>query len=871
MAATAAISLPCPLRRSSRLAHAHAHATHAHSSPSPLRHLKHHHHHRPRPRSPPPDPEPDPDSSSSDPENELTPRALRALKRQRLAIDPDGIPLAPRPRPRKKRKENIAHGPLDTNKDPPQHSKRPLSPPTPLAPIRPRVTDSDNASHRLGPSITEHSMDISNDPAPSILMSSNDEQPPSATYPGPLLCDAFVDEPSILMSSDDSDSAPSTSVHPKANHASLPPASSISTYPLSSSPASSPLHPSSAISSPESEPLTPLTPLTPSPSPSPGHDRPTLLSPSPHTESLSPPMPIDVSSSSDTTLNLPTSTSHHQSMSVEPTPSSSHPSTLSLASALENLIPFDPFPPPFDPGMSLQLDAHPNDAHGSQPQPHAAAPQLQEHYPHTLPHTPQQLPHQLQYLPPQPPPILPRDREVNIWKLACQERVDYILRRYGVETIKAVVASEARCVAPDASVSRPDSPSPPPASPSTQSSQTRFRLYTPASYTWDSGSGSGSGFTSKTRLLDDPDQDAEGETEGVETDMDVEMDMDVDMEDDDEDYEDDDELGECDADGERDTELDTDTDAHVLGENTKVVDGKGEIMMVMDVDCRGQLQGEVVDQADKENNASMPVQTPSHPPLPTSLLDPSGKLPSTSGEILAVSIPPAFALPLRPQLPPLSSLHVPLLSEPPRAFMGRGTPPDRRRLVEWSISGHYPRCQTEGFGVGLYLSTTHMQETGSQQRSAGDESVGIVALSVPLMHPTDSVHEHGHHLQGENCQQQQSHQHGGEWTSLLYAMLEGNGMDVCHTGVGIPPGAGSSGPTPGNAAGVGVSTVTETNHASDAAGWYELGLSAVHMNNVVSGVSGDMPLSHHHSVVHVSPMDHAGDDASSSTLRFALG
>jgi len=167
MAATAALSLACPLRRSSRLAHSHTHPTHAHSpSPPSLRQSyasKHHHHHRHRPRLPPPDPEPDPDSSSSDPENELTPRALRALKRQRLALDPDGIPLTPRHRPRKRRKENIAHGPLDVstaNKDPPQvclshslihathphtlsqHSKRPLSPPlSPLTPIRPRGAD----------------------------------------------------------------------------------------------------------------------------------------------------------------------------------------------------------------------------------------------------------------------------------------------------------------------------------------------------------------------------------------------------------------------------------------------------------------------------------------------------------------------------------------------------------------------------------------------------------------------------------------------------------------------------------------------------------------------------------------------------------
>ena len=78
--AAAAVSLACPLRRSTRLAHAH-------------RNIKQHI-------------EQDNDSSSSDPENELTPRALRALKRQRLALDPDGLPFSPRSRSRKRRKEN---------------------------------------------------------------------------------------------------------------------------------------------------------------------------------------------------------------------------------------------------------------------------------------------------------------------------------------------------------------------------------------------------------------------------------------------------------------------------------------------------------------------------------------------------------------------------------------------------------------------------------------------------------------------------------------------------------------------------------------------------------------------------------------------
>jgi hypothetical protein len=86
--AAAAVSLACPLRRSTRLAHFR----------------------RPKYR-PAPEPDNDHDSSSSDPENELTPRALRALKRQRLAPAPDAVPFPPRLRPRKRRKESQARRP----------------------------------------------------------------------------------------------------------------------------------------------------------------------------------------------------------------------------------------------------------------------------------------------------------------------------------------------------------------------------------------------------------------------------------------------------------------------------------------------------------------------------------------------------------------------------------------------------------------------------------------------------------------------------------------------------------------------------------------------------------------------------------------
>ncbi|KAG6334797.1 hypothetical protein ID866_4286 [Astraeus odoratus] len=898
--AAAAVSLACPLRRSSRLAHAHAHASHNHS-PAPLRqphHLKHHRHHPTRP--PPPDPEPDPDSSSSDPENELTPRALRALKRQRLALDHDGLPIPSRPRPRKRRKENIAHvsiDPISTKKDLAQHLKRPSSPPSlPLTLKRAQGIDStpssDNVAHIPSSFISELSVDLSNDTGPSIPMSSTDVRPPSASFPRPLLSDAFTDEPSILMCTDDSDPAPSSrSTHLKANQLSILPVPPPIATDLLSPPSTSPPHGSSTASSPESSPLTPLTPLTPSPSPSPlCQDRHKSPSPPPLSESLPPPISIDVAPLPPDNI-LPISTQQLASLPIEqtlPPPSSplAHPSPLSLESALENLIPFDTLTPAFGSEMAVQLNAHHEDTSGSQPHPHGQAPELQEHYPHPS----QQLPNsqRMQYMAPQPQPMVGRDREVNIWKLACQERVEYLYRRYGVETIKAVVASEARL---PSSVLRSTSSSP------TQPPQTRFRLYTPASYTWGSGSTISSGTGSKKGPLDDINQSGEGDGEaewvGAEGDIDVDGDMDVDMEDDDDDYEDDDELaeGEGDADGEGDVALDAEmeglnvnsgTGVQGLGENLKEVHGKGEVMM-MNVDCGAHVQAGMIDQADKENNASASTvpsdSSTSQSTASPSLLALSDTLPASANvapmSLLAMTIPPAaFTPPLRPQLPLLSSLHVPILSEPPRAFMGRGTPPDRRRLVEWSVSGRYPGCQTESIGVGLYLTTSQTTETVMRHPNTGDEgSLGIVA-SMPIIHPPDHIHEctneHVHQLQTEHRHQPQPHQHAGEWTSFLYAMLEGDGMNVCLTGSDMSSATGSGSPTPGS---VGVSAVTGTGQTTDASGWYELGLSSVHMGGVVPGVSGDMSLSHHHHSPHVPipPMDHAPDDANSSTLRFALG
>lgn len=448
--------------------------------------------------------------------------------------------------------------------------------------------------------------------------------------------------------------------------------------------------------------------------------------------------------------------------------------------------------------------------------------------------------------------------------------MEYVFRRYGIETIKAVIASEAGSAivngapheSPDAmSTSFPESPTQEDSAHATQPPQTRFRLYTPASYTWGSRAALASGSCPGKRSSNDGPQETEVEREAMwmesDLDVDVEMDLDVDMDDDDEDYEDEDELGEleADADGESRAEFDLEElNAKVsaamqpLEEKLKAMDTKGEVMM--DVDCTGQSQRGFVDVADKENNASASTM---HSSSLFVTPDESSSSMAASAGLLTMPLPSSsLAHPLRHELPPLSSLHVPLLSEPPRAFMGRGTPPDRRRLMEWSVSGRYSGCQTQAIGVGLFVSPT---------RNPG---INTVPMSMASMHPTDDVH------QGVDSgdDRPQPHQHAGEWTSFLYAMLEGDGINSCQVDGNVSSAVCRGGNNPGN---MGVSTVTATGSTTDMTGWYELGLASMHMGDVASGVTADMSLSHHPHVTHVSPMEQPGDEANSSTLRFALG
>lgn len=282
------------------------------------------------------------------------------------------------------------------------------------------------------------------------------------------------------------------------------------------------------------------------------------------------------------------------------------------------------------------------------------------------------------------------------------------------------------------------------------------------------------------------------------------VDADVDMEDEDEDdYEDDDDAAEGET--ERDSEATLEAVEGLVITDTGTSKQDAQPTAAMDVDSTS-----------SEGRLPAKVMVSSEAPLlPRSVPDPSLR-PSTP--VPQVFPPPPPLTP--PALPPLSSLHVPLLSEPPRAFMGRGTPPDRRRLIEWSGSG---RFATNGMGPPLFLSPV------PQRHPSPD--VGIVSMSVdPPIHPPPPQPPHTH----------------GEWTSFLYSMLEGDGVGV---GVGM-------GTSVGGAA-----------HTSEPT-WYELGLASV---PPVANL--ELPSTHTPTRMSIPSVEQPVDEGSnnSSTLRFALG
>lgn len=280
------------------------------------------------------------------------------------------------------------------------------------------------------------------------------------------------------------------------------------------------------------------------------------------------------------------------------------------------------------------------------------------------------------------------------------------------------------------------------------------------------------------------------------------VDADVDMEDEDEDDDDDDDDA---AEGETDREGDAALEA---------VEG----LVITDTGVpKADPTAMQVDEASTSSDGPLATKSmvgseaPVPPRAPPEATDPSLR-PSTP---IPHPFPPPPPL-TPPTLPLLSSLHVPLLSEPPRAFMGRGTPPDRQRLVEWSSSG---RFSANGVGPPLYLSPVPQPHAGPD--------VGIVPMSVdPPIQSSPAQPPHTH----------------GEWTSFLYSMLEGDGVG---SNVG---GTHTSEPT-----------------------WYELGLASV--PPVVQEPALELPLSYAHAHARTTPaVEQPVDEAnSSSTLRFALG
>ncbi|KAG1759503.1 hypothetical protein EDD22DRAFT_994478 [Suillus occidentalis] len=408
-----------------------------------------------------------------------------------------------------------------------------------------------------------------------------------------------------------------------------------------------------------------------------------------------------------------------------------------------------------------------------------------------------------------------RDREVNIWKLACQERVEFLLRRYGIDTIKALVASEARARFP---------------SPSTHPSNTRFRLYTPASYLERAS------YTYKSAEFEAIDFDMDDEEDDDEDldECDLGADYDDDYDDDDEDAEGEDNLFLMDVENPKGTATPCvpaivtptvptvppilpptpqkqatsprSTSPPALGGRSLLDAMPTSRPLCASPPCspprRTPSPPQRLSTPATPLTTSTPLQTPpltpaspptptpppSHP-TPTPQTPPPIHSPQTTSSTPLQTPPQIHQLTL-PRTPPLSSLHVTLLSEPPRAFMGRGTPPDRRRLSEWGRWGcvqvygkggerrrlslghdihlHHGQCG-ERLGMGL--------EQLRKEDTTRHENPPPLQLTEP--HHTPQQHEdpHPHPNPHEDPPHTHTHTHAvpGEWTSFLFAMLEGDG------------------------------------------------------------------------------------------------
>ncbi|KAG2109094.1 hypothetical protein BD769DRAFT_1498227 [Suillus cothurnatus] len=723
------------LRRSTRIAqHPHHH---------------HHHHHHTTKRRPLNNPEIIEEADNSTSENdELTPRALRALKRQRLALDSDSLllPHIEVHHRRKRRKENdntnVGHG----NVGEPRH----------IPPLAPTIIDLP-----IQPVTTQES-----------------------------LHNVLTDQPSILApKDDDSKSETKSTTEPKSMTESTEPK-------LTEAKSSTPLDLDSLI------PLDPLPEFPP-------HDPPYTSSPDFQSNATFP-TGTDMNPFSSNTISFGSS---------QPGPFGSNPFPSNPASFppgfSHEFIPQPSFSPSQDNTFSNTAFSNQEYTNGYN-QSNGYPQQATFSQPNSFDYTP--VPH--------------RDREVNIWKLACQERVEFLLRRYGIDTIKALVASEARARFP---------------SPNTHPSNTRFRLYTPASYLERAS------YTYKS-----------AELEAVDFDMDDEEDEDED-------------LDECDLGADYDDDYDDDEE-----------DAEGEDgLFLMDVESAKGIatpcvpaivtptvptvpsilppiasvaptpQKQVTPPSRSTSPPALggrslsdtmlpprplcasppcspPRRTPSPPSTPQRLSVPSTppttstptQIPSsTSASNQAPSTltpppshpmstpqtpppihsaqtppstPPQMHPPTFPRTPPLSSLHVTILSEPPRAFMGRGTPPDRRRLSEW---GRWGCVQVYGKGgerrrLSLGHGGDHMHLHHGQPIQCGESlSTGMEQLrkedmmrheNPPPLQLTENQpphalqqHEdpHPHPNPHEDPPHTHPHTHSvpGEWTSFLFAMLEGDG------------------------------------------------------------------------------------------------
>ncbi|OAX32609.1 hypothetical protein K503DRAFT_787089 [Rhizopogon vinicolor AM-OR11-026] len=790
-----------------------------------------------------------------DADDQLTPRALRALKRQRLTLDSDGLPLPQleSPHRRKRRKENdiLTTGPLkeptilapkDDDQDAPTQTTPPHSP-SPVPHYRPPspVQMNPPPADLLSIHVTLHS--------PTDVIQSRSHSPPPLPQP-----QSEPNPPTQVQSN----------LQPSHSH---PP----------------PLH-----QLPDLDSLIPLDPL-PEFLP---HDAPYSDSPNFQSNASFSSVPVhEFPSTGDMNFVSNTHPFSSPQSSVFSSPGAfgsnhtfpSNPGSFpnSFGPHSHEFIPahsHSDFSPPQDNSFSTTDGFPPPSSNGFTSPSNGFHPQSNDYtqsngYSQSNGYTQQGAFSQPNHLTYDYTPVAHRDREVNIWKLACQERVEFLLHRYGIDTIKALVASQARIryqSSPDDDFS------------SNHSSNTRFRLYTPASYIERAS------YTYKSAELDG---------------MDFEMDDDDDYDDDDDDDEDCDfgcDVDDCGYDDEGDEEDMFPMDMELMES------GKSKVVVVKGPGRDRDIpkRSESLETKTKTNSSMLPnpIVPPTVPPIPQSISmsSPSDSIPipqipepgagsgsptvgvhsstgvdssprtpsipqptspppsstppgSTPGTSSPPSIPhtptslstpetsppssptptltpppqtptvsttqtsttstpqmpqtptPAPGPPTLLRTPPLSSLHVTLLSEPPRAFMGRGTPPDRRRLSEWGRWGciramglrgdvqHSMAMATAMCGDSMALREDVQQQPGENvplqhgERMAGDHtstehtSTGeaqqqhlehrehLPAQHVETQHDEDShpppqhEHDHSEHLETH-----------GEWTSFLFAMLEGD-------------------------------------------------------------------------------------------------